>query len=121
MSDPAKLLDALRKDLSREYEIEGFVGRGDLGLVYKAVEKSGRRTVALKVLPTDSPKGLGERVRKEARVAVNLSHANIVPTLSSGEAAGTDYYTTKWVDGCSLDQVIRARGALKFNRRSTPR
>ena len=112
MTDPSTLLATLRENLAKDYEIEEFVGRGSIALVFKAMEREPQRTVALKVVPPDAPAGLGERVRREARVAANLVHANIVPVYKVGEAAGTDFYTMKFVDGCSLDQVIAKQGAL---------
>ena len=112
MTDPGTLLATLRENLAKEYEIGEFVGRGTIALVFKAMEREPQRTVALKVVPPDAPVGLGERVRREARVAANLVHANIVPVYKVGQAAGTDFYTMKFVDGCSLDRVIANQGAL---------
>lgn len=112
MTDPGTLLATLRENLAKDYEIEEFVGRGSIALVFKAMEREPQRTVALKVVPPDAPVGLGERVRREARVAANLVHANIVPVYKVGQAAGTDFYTMKFVDGRSLDRVIANQGAL---------
>jgi serine/threonine-protein kinase len=112
MTDPGALLEALRKELAKEYEIQEFVGRGNIALVFKAVQREPRRTVALMVVPPDAPAGLGERVRRQARVAANLVHANIVPIYAVGQAAGADFYTMKYEDGCSLDWVIAQHGAL---------
>jgi serine/threonine-protein kinase len=112
MTDPGTLLATLRENLAKDYEIEEFVGRGSIALVFKAMEREPQRTVALKVVPPDAPVGLGERVRREARVAANLVHANIVPVYKVGQAAGTDFYTMKLVDGRSLDRVIANQGAL---------
>jgi serine/threonine-protein kinase len=112
MTDPGILLEALRKALAKEYEIQEFIGRGNIALVYKALQREPQRTVALKVVPPDAPAGLGERVRRQARVAANLVHANIVPIYEVGQAAGADFYTMKYVDGCSLDWVIAKHGAL---------
>ena len=63
MTDPNILLEALRKELAKEYEIQEFVGRGSIALVFKAVQREPSRTVALKVVPPDAPAGLGERPR----------------------------------------------------------
>jgi serine/threonine protein kinase len=112
MTDPGTLLETLRASLANDYEIEGFVGRGSITMVFKATERAPQRAVALRVVPPDAPAGLGERVRREARVAVNLVHANIVPIYTVGQAAGTDFYTEKFVDGCSLRRVMAEQGAL---------
>ena len=112
MTDPASLLDTLRQTLSKEYEIEGFVGGGSLGLIFKALEREGRRSVALRAVPPDGIPGLGERVRREARVAINLVHSNIVPVYKVAQAPGLDFYTMKFVDGCTLERLLADQGKL---------
>lgn len=111
-NDPVALLGALREALAKEYDVEGFVGHGSVALLYKGMERAAKRAVAIKVVPPDAPEGFGERVRREARVATNLANANIVPIYKVGQAAGADYYTMKWVDGCTLDWVLADRGPL---------
>ena len=111
-TDPSALFGALREALTKEYELEGFVVRGSIALLYKGTERTPKRAVAVKVIPPDAAAGLGERVRREARVASNLVHPNIVPIYKVGQAAGADYYTAKWVDGCSLNQVMAELGQM---------
>jgi serine/threonine protein kinase len=111
-TDPGALLAALRDALATEYEIEGFAGRGSVALLYKGMERAPQRAVALKVVPPGAAEGFGERVRREARVASNLVHPNIVPIYKAAQAAGADFYTMKWVDGCSLDWVLLEEGPL---------
>jgi serine/threonine-protein kinase len=111
-TDPGAFFGALREALAKEYDVEGFVGRGSIALLYKGTERTPKRAVAIKVIPPDAPAGLGERVRREARVATNLVNANIVPIYKAGQAAGADYYTVKWVDGCSLNQVMAEVGQM---------
>jgi len=112
MTDPAVLLGTLRQTLAKDYEVEGYIGGGSLGLIYKALEREGRRPVALRVVPPDGPPGLGERVRREARVAINLVHSNIVPVYKVSQAPGTDYYTMKFVDGVTLERILGNQGTL---------
>jgi hypothetical protein len=111
-TDPGAFFGVLRDALAKEYELEGFVGRGSIALLYKGMERTPKRAVAIKVIPPDAAAGLGERVRREARVATNLVNANIVPIYKVGQAAGADYYTVKWVDGCSLNQVMAEVGQM---------
>jgi len=111
-TDPVALLAALREALATEYEIEGFAGRGSVALLYKGMERTLQRAVAIKVVPPGAAEGFGERVRREARVASNLVDPNIVPIYKAAQAAGTDFYTMKWVDGCSLDWVLVEEGPL---------
>ena len=112
MTDPGAFFGALRDALAKEYELEGFVVRGSVALLYKGMERTPKRAVAIKVIPPDAAAGFGERVRREARVATNLVNANIVPIYKVGQAAGADYYTVKWVDGCSLNQVMAEVGQM---------
>ncbi|MEM9799889.1 MAG: WD40 repeat domain-containing serine/threonine-protein kinase [Planctomycetota bacterium] len=93
-----------------EYEIEGRLGRGGMGVVYLARQGSLGRLVALKVLPTnvDQDSAFLERFRREARVAARLTHPHIVPVYGVGRAEGRSYYAMRYVDGRSLDDVLRA-------------
>ena len=92
-----------------DFEILRELGRGGMGVVYEAKQKSLNRHVALKVLST----GLGlstkaiMRFKREAEAAAKLHHTNIVPIYATGEENRTPYYAMELVDGPSLDQVIR--------------
>ena len=91
-----------------EFEIVRELGRGGMGVVYEAKEKSLNRRVALKVV---SPSlGMSStavmRFRREAQAAGRLHHTNIVPIYSTGEENGIHYYAMEFIDGPSLDKVI---------------
>src|SRR5262245_44509529 len=92
-----------------DFEVLGELGRGGMGVVYEARQLSLNRTVALKVL--SGSLGLSERAverfRREAEAAARLHHTNIVPVHATGEEGGTHYYAMEWVQGPSLDKVIR--------------
>src|SRR5262245_39897430 len=84
------------------------VGRGGMGVVYEAEQRSLRRRVALKVLPyaaTMDPKQL-QRFRTEAHAAAHLHHQNIVPVYAVGCERGVHYYAMQLIDGQSLADVI---------------
>jgi serine/threonine protein kinase len=86
------------------------VGRGGMGVVYEALDKSLGRHVALKVLSLPAvvtPKHL-ERFRFEARAAAGLQHPHIVPVFGVGEFNGLHYYAMQFIRGQSLQQVVRA-------------
>ncbi len=91
-----------------EFEVRREIGRGGMGTVYEAWQKSLNRVVALKVLPM----GIGQsevgiqRFQREAQAAAKLSHENIVPIFSIGESDGIYYYTMEYVDGASLYDTI---------------
>jgi WD40 repeat protein len=88
------------------YELLGEVGRGGMGVVYRARDRRLNRTVALKLVPAGaltSPERVA-RFRQEAELAARLSHPNIVQVFEAGEAAGHAYLAMEFVDGPSLAQ-----------------
>jgi hypothetical protein len=91
-----------------------LLGRGGMGSVYLARETALDRLVAIKVLPpgkAESP-ALKERFRREARTAARLTHPNIVPLHTFGEADGTLYYVMGYVRGEPLSVRLRREGKL---------
>jgi eukaryotic-like serine/threonine-protein kinase len=91
------------------YRILGELGRGGMGVVYRAWQESLKRAVAIKmVLAGDhaSPQQLA-RFRREAQTVAALRHANIVQIYEVGEANGLPYLTLEFVDGPSLAQRLR--------------
>ena len=92
-----------------DFRIEEEIGRGGMGIVYRARQISLDRTVALKVLPYVSV--LDERqiarFKNEAKAAARLKHPNIVSVHSVGCERGVHYYAMELVDGESLTEVIR--------------
>ena len=90
MTDPAaKPLPArLGEALGDAYTIEGEVGRGGMGVVYRARDERLQRRVAIKVLPPELAfqRDIRERFTREAQTAARLSHPHIVPIHSVGEA-----------------------------------
>lgn len=105
-----------------EYRILTQLGRGGMGVVYLAIHEPLQREVALKVLPTNLELGEAflERFHREARVAAGLDHPNIVPVYAVGESEGRHFFAMRFIDGCSLDEVLRAmRGATDQDASST--
>ena len=92
-----------------DFEIIREIGRGGMGIVDEARQRSLNRRVALKVLSS----GLGlttkavTRFRREAEAAAKLHHTNIVPIYATGEEHGIHFYAMELVEGPSLDRVIR--------------
>jgi serine/threonine protein kinase/tetratricopeptide (TPR) repeat protein len=91
------------------YEIEHEISRGGQGVVYKGIQKSTRRHVAIKVLREGRMAGDQERVRfeREARILSQLKHPNIVTVHDSGSSAGNFYFIMDYIDGRSLDAYVR--------------
>ena len=89
------------------------IGRGGMGIVYEAEQRSLARRVAVKVLPKHVlllDRHL-LRFQREAQTAARLRHTNIVPVFGAGEHEGLHYYVMPLVRGVGLDEVIRAMRA----------
>jgi serine/threonine protein kinase/Flp pilus assembly protein TadD len=95
-----------------DYRLVREVGRGGMGVVYEAEQRSLGRRVALKVLPfaaTMDPRHL-QRFQNEARAAASLEHPHIVPVYGVGCERGVHYYAMKFIDGQSLAALIERPG-----------
>jgi predicted Ser/Thr protein kinase len=91
-----------------ELEILELIGRGGMGVVYKARQKRLDRVVALKILPpsvSHSP-AFAERFSREAKALARLTHPNIVTVHDFGQADGLFYFLMEFVDGMSLRQLL---------------
>lgn len=91
-------------------DILEYLGRGGMGVVYKARQKSLNRLVALKLL---APERVGDerfatRFAKEAQALAALNHPNIVTIYDFGQAGGFYYLLMEFVDGVNLRQAMRA-------------
>lgn len=97
-----------------DFEVIEEIGRGGMGVVYRARQRSLGREVALKLLPHFARHGRTsiQRFRNEALAAAKLNHANVVPVFAQGEYEGHYYYAMKLVEGVSLDTVIKAHPRL---------
>jgi serine/threonine-protein kinase len=107
---PARLAEAL----GDAYTIEGEIGRGGMGVVYRARDERLQRRVAIKVLPPELAyqQDIRERFTREAQTAARLSHPHIVPIHTVGEGQGLVYFVMGYVDGESVAARIRRRGPL---------
>ncbi|WP_435010202.1 protein kinase domain-containing protein [Tundrisphaera lichenicola] len=90
------------------YEILEVLGRGGVGVVYKAVHLRLNRAVALKMLLAGSFATRAERLRfsREAEVVAKLRHPNIVQVYDVGDLDGRPYFTMEFVEGGSLAELI---------------
>ncbi len=109
----ARLVSAL----AGAYAIESQIGRGGMGVVYRAHDERLKRTVAIKVLPPELAyrRDIRARFMREAETAARLSHPNIVPIHSVGEADDLVYFVMGYVDGESLAERLKRRGRLSID------
>jgi tetratricopeptide (TPR) repeat protein/tRNA A-37 threonylcarbamoyl transferase component Bud32 len=95
------------------YRMEGLLGGGGMGVVYRAVDLTLGRRVALKMIAAEHDGPLaGERFRTEARTVARLRHSNIVQIYEVGEHAGRPFLALEYVDGGSLADRLAAHGPL---------
>lgn len=93
-----------------ELEVVELIGRGGMGLVYKARQKSLNRQVALKLLAPERVQDpqFAERFAREAQALAVLSHPNIVTVHDFGQAGGFYFLLMEFVDGVNLRQAMSA-------------
>jgi eukaryotic-like serine/threonine-protein kinase len=101
----------------KRYEIVRELGRGGMGVVYLARDSVLEREVAYKVLPEGlrgNPNALKNFLR-EAKAAAQLNHPNIVTVYDAGESEHGFYMAMELVEGTTLKEILRQRGAVSAN------
>ena len=100
--------------LSANYELEEEIGRGGMGIVYRARDKRLKRAVAVKLLPPELAfrSDIRTRFLREAETSAQLSHPNIVPIYTVGEEGNLVYFIMAFIGGDNLAKLIHDRGSL---------
>jgi serine/threonine-protein kinase len=90
------------------FRLEGLIGRGGMGVVYRARQPGLDRVVAVKVIAPAraADPGFRERFAREARLAAAIEHPNIVPVYSTGEDRGQLYLVMRYIDGVNLAERL---------------
>ena len=102
------------------YEVESVIGRGAMAVVYKAIDPTIGRTVALKTMRFDvhgiEKNEVLSRFRNEARAAGKLLHPNLVTIYDAGEQEGTFYIAMECVEGHTLQALLSEQRFLTLDR-----
>jgi len=108
--------EILGKEIGR-CTIQRKLGQGGMGAVYLAHHPGLNRSVAIKVLPGDlaSKPEFKDRFFREARLAARLEHPNVVQVHDVGEEQGVHYISMQYVEGKSLDEILKERKKLSVN------
>ena len=103
--------------LAAQYELDREIGRGGMGIVYRARDRRLKRIVAIKVLPPELAfRGeIRQRFLREAETAAQLSHPNIVPIYSVDERDGLVYFVMACVEGPTLAKRLHDEGRIPVN------
>jgi serine/threonine protein kinase len=107
--------DCRTLDTIGQYQLLEKLGQGGMGTVYKATHTKLKRVVALKVLAAhrthDSP--AVARFQREMAAIGKLDHPNVVRATDAGEAGGTHFLVTEFLQGIDLARLVRQRGPLR--------
>ena len=115
---PIRPDDALRAQLGRvleaNYELDQEIGRGGMGIVYRARDRRLKRLVAVKLLPPDLAyrADIRSRFLREAETSAQLSHPSIVPIYTVEEADNLVFFIMGYVNGDTIAQRLRQRGPM---------
>ena len=97
-----------------DYLVLDKLGRGGMGVVFKARHRPTDRVVALKILPPSFARDadLVRRFRREFEVAARLSHPNVVSAIDAAEDRGVQFLTMEYIEGHDLDALVDELGPL---------
>ena len=100
----SELRQHIERALSSQYDLDREVGRGGMGIVYRARDRRLKRTVAIKLLPPELAfrSEIRSRFMREAEMSAQLNHPNIVPIYSVDERENLVYFVMAFVDGDNL-------------------
>ena len=97
-----------------DFRIEDEIGRGGMGVVYRASQLSLGRTVAVKVIGEGlaHDPGFEERFVRETRLAASIDHPNVIPVYAAGEDDGVLYLAMRYLEGTDLRALLLGSGPL---------
>ena len=97
------------------YRIETVVGRGGMGVVYRATQARLERPVAIKVITPELAENVEFRRRfeRESKLAARIEHPHVIPVYEAGEAGGRLFIAMRLVDGTDLQSLVAREGRLR--------
>jgi ABC-type branched-subunit amino acid transport system substrate-binding protein len=96
------------------YRVDSLIGRGGMGVVYRATDLSLERPVALKLVAPELAEDDRFRARflREPRLAASLDHPNVIPIYEAGEHDGQLYLAMRFVEGSDLKSLLAREGSM---------
>jgi len=112
-----ELRSLVERALSAHYELDSEIGRGGMGVVYRAKDRRLKRTVAIKVLPPELAfrSEIKTRFLREAEMAAQLNHPNIVDIYAVDEAGGIVFFVMAYITGDNVAKLLHDHGALSID------
>jgi serine/threonine-protein kinase len=112
-----ELRSLVERSLSAHYELDSEIGRGGMGVVYRAKDRRLKRTVAIKVLPPELAfrSEIKTRFLREAEMAAQLNHPNIVDIYAVDEAGGIVFFVMAYITGDNVAKLLHDHGALSID------
>jgi eukaryotic-like serine/threonine-protein kinase len=116
-SSDSELRTHVERVLSPHYELDCEIGRGGMGVVYRAKDRRLKRTVAIKVLPPELAfrSEIKTRFLREAETAAQLNHPNIVDIYAVDEAEGIVFFVMAYITGDNLAKRLHDHGTLSVD------
>jgi serine/threonine protein kinase len=100
------------------YQLDDLIGRGGMGVVYRATDRALERPVALKLLDPERAQDPSFRARfiSESKLAASLDHPNVVPIHQAGEHDGVLFIAMRYVPGNDLRNLLATHGGVEAHR-----
>jgi len=116
-SSDSELRAHVERALNAHYELDTEIGRGGMGVVYRAKDRRLKRVVAIKVLPPELAfrSEIKTRFLREAETAAQLNHPNIVDIYAVDDAEGIVYFVMAYITGDNLAKRLHQQGAMSVD------
>jgi tRNA A-37 threonylcarbamoyl transferase component Bud32 len=116
-SADSELRAHVERVLTAHYELDAEIGRGGMGIVYRARDRRLKRQIAIKILPPELAfrSEIRSRFLREAETAASLNHPNIVDIYTVDELEGLVFFVMAYISGDNLAKRLHERGVLEVD------